>query len=54
MGHIVDIKDEANGARDHINSLSQKYTGNPVYKGWGTSNQNRLMYRIEPDKVHGR
>ena len=54
MNHTVDIKDEANGACDHINSLSQKYTGNPLYKGRGRSNQNRLMYRIEPDRLHGR
>jgi PPOX class probable F420-dependent enzyme len=55
MGHIVEIRDEQNGAREHINSLSQKYTGNPVYQGYGgRSNVNRLMYVIEPDKVHGR
>lgn len=54
MGHIVDIRDEAHGARDHINSLSQKYTGNPVYQGFGNSNVNRLMYIVEPDTVHGR
>jgi len=54
MGHVVEIRDEAHGARDHINSLSQKYTGNPVYPGYGTSNVNRLMYIIEPDSVHGR
>lgn len=54
MGHIVDIRDEAHGARDHINSLAQKYTGNPVYQGYGNSNINRRMYLIDPDKVHGR
>ncbi len=54
MGHIVEIRDENHGAREHINSLSQKYTGNPVYAGYGQSNLNRLMYLIEPDKVHGR
>ena len=54
MGHIVEIRDESNGARDHINSLSQKYTGNPVYQGYGNSNVNRMMYVIEPDNVHGR
>lgn len=54
MGHIIDIRDEARGARDHINSLSQKYTGNPVYPGYGNSNVNRLMYIVEPDRVHGR
>jgi hypothetical protein len=54
MNHTVDIKDDANGARYHISNLSQKYTVTPLYKGRGRSNQNRLMYRIELDKVHGR
>ncbi len=55
MGHVVEVRDERNGAREHINSLSQKYTGNPIYQGYGgRSNVNRLMYLIEPDKVHGR
>ena len=55
MGHVVEVRDERNGAREHINSLSQKYTGNPLYQGFGCrSNVNRLMYVIEPDKVHGR
>ncbi|MGA2110584.1 MAG: pyridoxamine 5'-phosphate oxidase family protein [Anaerolineales bacterium] len=55
MGHIVEVRDEAHGARDHINRLSQKYTGNPVYPGFGgQSNVNRKMYVIEPDVVHGR
>src|SRR3954451_24174620 len=26
MGHIAEIRDEQQGARDHINSLSKKYT----------------------------
>lgn len=54
MGHIVEIKDEAQGARAHIDSLSKKYTGNPVYQNFGASGLNRMMYMIEPDKVHGR
>lgn len=54
MGHIVEIRDEAHGAREHINLLSRKYTGNPVYHGFGKSNVNRLMYLIEPDQAHGR
>jgi PPOX class probable F420-dependent enzyme len=54
MGHIVEIRDESNGAREHINSLSMKYTGNAVYQGFGNSNVDRRMYVIEPDKVHGR
>src|SRR5579859_6995867 len=54
MGHVIEIKDEKQGARDHINSLSQKFTGNPVYQGFGNSNVDRMMYVIELDKVHGR
>ena len=53
QGHVIEIRDEQHGARDHINSLSQKYSGNPVYQGYGQSNINRMMYVIEPDKVHG-
>ena len=52
-GHIAEIRDESNGAREHINGLSLKYTGNPVYPGFGNSNIDRLMYLIEPDKVNG-
>ena len=54
MGHIVEVRDEGQGARDHINRLSHRYTGNAVYRGYGRSNENRKMYVIEPDKVHGR
>jgi PPOX class probable F420-dependent enzyme len=54
MGHVIEIRDEQHGARDHINSLSQKYTGNAVYQGYGNSNIDRMMYIIEPDKVNGR
>jgi PPOX class probable F420-dependent enzyme len=52
MGHIVDIRDDANGGRDHINKLSLKYRGDPEYKSWGGRVENRVMYVIEPDKVH--
>lgn len=53
-GHIVEERDESHGARDHINSLSKKYTGNPVYQGYGTSGIDRIMFLVEPDKVNGR
>jgi len=53
MGHIVEIRDESKGARDHINALSKKYTGNDVYRDQGNVSHNRLMYVIQPDKVHG-
>ncbi len=52
-GHIADIKDEANGARDHINGLSARYGQGPVYKGQ-QPNEVRNLYVIEPDKVNGR
>src|SRR5215213_4756018 len=47
MGHVVDIKEDAEGGRDHINKLSMKYRGEPVYKSWGGVTQNRVMYVIE-------
>jgi len=52
-GHIAEVRDESQGAREHINSLSARYLGNPVYPGFGNSNLNRIMYVIEPDKVTG-
>jgi PPOX class probable F420-dependent enzyme len=52
MGHVAEIHDEANGGRDHINKLSLKYRGDPVYKSWGGRVENRTMYVIEPTKVH--
>lgn len=52
MGHVVEVNTEANGARDHINKLSLKYRGDPVYKSWGGRVEERMMYVIEPDKVH--
>ena len=54
QGHIVEIRDESNGSRDHINSLAKKYTGNPVYQSYNKVPENRLMYVIQPDKVNGR
>jgi len=52
-GHVAEVRDESNGAREHINGLSLKYTGNPVYPGFGNSNIDRMMYLIEPDRVNG-
>ena len=51
-GHVIDIRDEGQGAREHINSLSLKYLNNPVYPGFGNSNIDRLMFFIEIDKVN--
>jgi PPOX class probable F420-dependent enzyme len=52
-GHILEVRNESQGAREHINSLSLKYMGNPVYPGFGNSNIDRLMYVIEADKING-
>ena len=53
QGHVVGIKDEMHGARDHINGLSKKYTGNPVYQDAPGISKNRVMFMIQPDKVNG-
>jgi PPOX class probable F420-dependent enzyme len=47
-GRVVEIT--TTGADDHINKLSQKYTGKPVYVKQGPS-EVRVLYRIEPQKV---
>lgn len=46
-GKVVDIT--TNGARDHINSLNNKYTGNPNYPV--VPNEVRVIYRIKPEHV---
>jgi PPOX class probable F420-dependent enzyme len=46
-GHVAEITEE--GANDHINQLSHKYTGND-YKGF-KPDMVRVIYKIEPDKV---
>ncbi len=49
-GHIAEITE--NGAREHIDQLARKYTGkNYVYQ---ESDQVRVIYKIEPDKVNAR
>ena len=53
QGQVGEVRDEAHGARDHINKLSQKYTGNPVYQPYGASGINRQMYVVEAVKVNG-
>jgi PPOX class probable F420-dependent enzyme len=52
MGHVIDMRADTEGGRDHINKLSMKYRGDPEYKSWGGRVENRVMYVIEPDKVH--
>jgi PPOX class probable F420-dependent enzyme len=55
QGHVIEVRDEAQGAREHINKLCQRYTGNPVYVSRsGNADEKRLMFVIEPDRVHGR
>jgi PPOX class probable F420-dependent enzyme len=53
QGHVDKFIDEAHGARDHINKLSEKYTGNPVYQAYGASGIDRQMYVIEAVKING-
>ena len=47
-GRVVEITQ--NGADDHINSLTQKYTGQPVYP-YRQPGEVRVTYKIEADKV---
>lgn len=47
-GRIVEIKQE--GARQHINDLSEKYTGNSEYT-LNDPNEIRLIYKLLPEKV---
>jgi PPOX class probable F420-dependent enzyme len=47
-GKVVEITQ--NGADDHINSLSQKYLGNPVYP-YRQPGEVRVLYKIEPEKI---
>ena len=53
QGQVAELRDEAHGAREHINQLSLKYTGNPVYQAWGASGVGRQMYIIDALKIHG-
>ncbi len=47
-GRVVEITEK--GADDHINKLSQKYLGNPVYP-FRRPGEVRVTYIIEPEKV---
>jgi len=53
QGHVGEVRDDAHGSLDHINKLSEKYTGNPVYQPRGNSGTNREMYVIEAVKING-
>ena len=47
-GKVVEITQ--NGADDHINKLSQKYLGNPVYP-YRQPGEVRVLYKVEPEKI---
>lgn len=47
-GHIVEITEE--GANDHINKLSKKYTGNETYQRLAPG-EVRVICKIQPDRV---
>ena len=47
-GRVVNTTTE--GAADHIEALSHKYTGGP-YRWYGGRGQVRVMIVIEPDKI---
>jgi|SRR5438105_9975930 len=47
-GRVVEITEK--GADDHINRLSQKYLGKPVYP-YRQPNEVRVIYKIAPEKV---
>ena len=47
-GKVVEITE--NGADDHINKLSKKYLGNPVYP-FRKPGEVRVTYKIDPEKV---
>lgn len=47
-GQVEEITEE--GAREHINALSNKYTGNPVYPG--SLEEVRVIYKIKIEKVN--
>jgi PPOX class probable F420-dependent enzyme len=54
QGQVAETRDETHGARDHINKLSEKYTGNPVYQDWGRNPSVRQMFVIDALKINGR
>jgi PPOX class probable F420-dependent enzyme len=46
-GEVIEISEKS--AREHINALSKKYTGNPDYDG--PPGQTRVIYKIRIDKA---
>jgi hypothetical protein len=47
-GHVAEITED--GAVEHINKLSEKYTGNPQFSL--PAGQVRRIYKIAIDRVH--
>lgn|SRR4030066_1190206 len=47
-GKVVEITNQ--GAREHINALSKKYTGRDVYTG-DPAAEERVIYKILPEKI---
>jgi len=48
-GRVVAIVEEADGAREHINKMSLKYDGEPIYEG--RPGETRRLFKILPDRV---
>lgn len=48
-GEVIERREE--GARDHLDSLAERYTGQPTYPG--PSGQERVVLVIRPDAVSG-
>jgi PPOX class probable F420-dependent enzyme len=52
-GRVEEVVREADGmpeAREHINTLSKKYTGSAVYGG--PASEGRIMYKITAEKIN--
>ena len=47
-GRVVEITET--GADDHINKLSQKYLGKPIYP-FRQPGEVRVLYKIEPERI---
>jgi PPOX class probable F420-dependent enzyme len=47
-GKVIDYSHE--GANDHIDTLSLKYTGKPQYE-WRNKSEKRVKYKVQIDKV---
>ena len=50
-GHVVDLV-EGEEAERHIDKLAKKYTGEDTYPN-RKEGERRVIFRIEPDRIHG-